>query len=137
MIPSQLYPDSVEVINIDGVKINSLYGLGGYAHTFVIRNWYFNLSLGLGPGLSSTKTKLTNDEFKKVKSRISVITEFRGSVGYNSDVFYVGLSWFTGAFAIDSSNDIFITYSLSKLNFYVGYRFYKWFNKENQKSMID
>jgi len=137
LIPSQLFPDSVEVINIDGVKINSLYGLGGYAHTFVIRNWYFNLSLGLGPGLSSTKTKLTNDEFKKVRSRFSVITEFRGSVGYNSDALYVGLSWFTGAFAIDSSNDILITYSLTKLNFYVGYRFYNWFNKENQKSRID
>lgn len=137
LIPNQLFPDSAEVINIDGVRINSLYGTGGYAHTFVIRNWYFTLSLGLGPGLSSTKTKLTNDEFRKVKSRFSVITEFRGSVGYNSDALYVGLSWFTGAFAIDSPNDILITYSLSKVQFYVGYRFYKWFNKENQKSKID
>lgn len=137
LVPKELFPDSVDVINIDGVKINSLYALGGYAHTFVIRNWYFTLGLGLGPGLSSTKTKLTNDEFRKVRSRFSVITEFRGSVGYNSDAFYVGLSWFTGAFAIDSSNDILITYTLSKINLYVGYRFYKWFNKENQKSMIE
>ena len=135
LIPNQLFPDSVEVINIDGVKINSIYALGGYAHTFVIRNWYFTLGLGLGPGLSSTKTKLTNDEFKKVRSRFSVITEFRGSVGYNSDVFYAGLSWYTGAFAIDSSNDILITYSLSKINFYVGYRFYKLFNKTVQKNI--
>ena len=135
LVPKQLFPDSVEAINIDGVKINSLYGLGGYAHTFVIRNWYFTLSLGLGPGLSSTKTKLTNNDFKKVRSRFSVITEFRGSVGYNSDVFYAGLSWYTGAFAIDSSNDILITYSLSRLNFYVGYRFYKLFNKTIKKNI--
>jgi hypothetical protein len=133
LVPNELFPDSVLAIDIRGIRINSLYGLGGYAHTFVIRNWYFTLALGLGPGLSSTKTRLSNDDFKKVRSRFSVITEFRGSVGYNSDVFYAGLSWYTGAFAIDSPNELLITYSLSKINFYVGYRFYKWFNKENKK----
>ena len=137
LVPSQLFPDSVKAISIDGVKVNSLFALGGYAHTFVIRNWYFTLALGLGPGLSSTKTKFPDNDFIKVRSKFSVITEFRGSVGYNSDAFYVGLSWFSGAFAIDSSNDILITYSLSKIHFYVGYRFYKWFNKENQKLIID
>ena len=128
LVPTEIFPDSVVAINFDLVKIGSTFAIGGYTYTFIIRNWYFNLGLGLGLGLSTTKTTLTTNVELENKSRISVVTDFRGSVGYNSDRYYVGLSWATGAFAISSSKDILVTYGLSKINFYVGYRFYQLFD---------
>lgn len=127
LVPGELFPDSIVPINFDKVSLTSTYILGGYAYTFVIRNWYFTLSLGLGGGLSTSRSRTTNDIKAKSNPSFSIISDFRGAVGYNSDLIYVGLSWNTGAFAVNSSKDLLITYGLSKINFYVGYRFYKWF----------
>lgn len=129
LVPDEIFEDSVSVINFDEIKISSAFVLGGYIHTFIVRNWYFTLSLGIGGGLSSTKTKYVDNQLFSRKSKLSIVTDFRGSVGYNSDTFYVGLSWLSGTFAINPTDNINVNYSLSKINFYVGYRFYKWFNK--------
>ena len=133
LVPDEIFPDSIQAINFDLVRLGSIFGMGGYTHTFIIHNWYFNIGLNLGPGLSTTRIDLTNDVQLKNRTRVGLASDFRGSVGYNSEVFYVGLSWSTGAFIFNSSKDILITYSRSSVNFYVGYRFYKLFNKENQK----
>lgn len=131
LVPNEIFPDSVQAINFDLVRLGSIFGKGGYVHTFIVRNWYFNIGLDLGLGLSTTRIELTDQVELKNRTRLGLVTDFRGSVGYNSEVFYAGLSWSTGAFIFNSSKDILITYSRSTVNFYVGYRFYKWFNKEN------
>jgi len=131
LVPSALFPDSITPINFSKITLNTIYGMGGYAHTFIIRKWYFTLALGLGSGISTSSSKTTADIKSKNKPSFSIVSDFRGSVGYNSELFYVGLSWFTGAFAVNSTKDILVTYSLSRLNFYVGYRFYNLFQDKH------
>ena len=133
LVPKEIFPDTVPAINFDKINLNSIYALGGYAHTFVIRNWYFSLALGLGSGFSTSKSRTTDDIKSKSNPNFSIVSDFRGSVGYNSDLIYVGLSWFTGAFAVNSSKDLLVTFSLTKINLAVGYRFYKWFYSTHGK----
>jgi len=112
LVPSEIIPDSIPEFNFDKIGLTTTYVLGGYAHTFIVRNWYFSLALSLGGGFSNSRSQTTDDVKSKSKANFSLVTDFRGSVGYNSDLFYVGLSWFTGAFAVNSSKDLLVTYSL-------------------------
>jgi hypothetical protein len=45
LVPGALFPDSNSTFNFDKITLSCIYGMGGYAYTFVIRNWYFNLPL--------------------------------------------------------------------------------------------
>jgi hypothetical protein len=137
LVPKTLFPDSTVAFNFNKITLNSIYGMGGYAHTFVIKNWYVTLALGLGAGLSTSRSKTTTDTKSKSNPNFSIVSDFRGSIGYNSDKFYVGLSFFTDAFSINSTKDILLTYSLSRLNLYVGYRFYKLFYKRHGRERPD
>lgn len=132
LVPESIISQSETATNFNALRIRNFYAMGGYAHTFIIRNWYFALNLGLGLGLSGTRLKLIDGETLNSPTRGSVVSQFRGSLGYNNDIFYAGLSWFSGAFAIDSSSDYLVTYSLSKINFYIGYRWYNLFKKSKQ-----
>jgi hypothetical protein len=137
LVPEALFTDSIAVFNFDKITLNSIYGMGGYAYTFVIRNWYFTLALGLGTGFSTSRSKTTTNIKSKSNPNFNIVSDFRGSLGYNSDRFYVGLSYFTGAFAINSARDILVTYSLTRFNLFVGYRFYKLFYKRHGRERPD
>jgi hypothetical protein len=137
LVPGALFPDSIPSFNFNKITLNSFYGMGGYAHTFVVKNWYLTLALGLGAGFSTSSSKTTTNIKSKSNASFNVVSDFRGSLGYNSDRFYVGLSYFTGAFTINSVNDIIVTYQLSRFNLFVGYRFYKWFHKNHGRSQPD
>lgn len=129
LVPNEFLDLSEQTNNLKSVGIGSIYTLGGYAHTFVIHNWYLSLNLGIGFGVSSTSSTFVDESENVSRSRGSFVSEFRGSLGYNNDLFYAGLSWFTGVFGVDAQNDYLLTYSLSKINLYVGYRLYNLFKK--------
>ena len=130
LIPPAAFPDTVTPVKLDRIRLSTVYTMGGYAYMFIIRNWYFMLSLNLGVGLSSSRGRF-QDELVTENDKFSFITDYKGSVGYNAEKYYIGLSWFSGAFSIYSTEDIRVRYSLSRISLYLGYRFFP--KKDKQK----
>jgi len=125
-VSSNSFPElPVNVTDFDKAVLGSLYFEGGYAYTFVYNNWYASLSLAIGGGLSSIKTReLLSGDARKTNA-FSFIVDFRGSMGYNGDIWYGGFSFFTGNFFVNNRENLNINFGLSNIRFFVGYRFYR------------
>ena len=121
----------LDSVSIEKARLGNLYSTGGYAHTFVIKNFYLSLTLGLGFGLSNDRLEVEGSSSEVIKKTgFSVVSVFRASVGYNSDTYYVGFSMFNNAFALSPQDNLGLSYSYTSFNIYVGYRFYKLFKKK-------
>lgn len=93
----------------------------GYSHNFIYKNFFLNLTLGLGPAHNWTRliTESGNEEYNVSINSISV---FRMGIGYNSDHFFAGLGFVNQSRNV-KLDDMRITNSTSFLKLLIGFRF--------------
>lgn len=121
----------LDSVSIEKARLGTMYTTGGYAHSFVIKNFFLSLTLGLGFGLSNDRLEVGGVSQEVVKKiGFNVVTVFRASFGYNSDDFYIGFTMYNNAYALSPQDNIGLSYSYTSFNIYAGYRFYKLFKKK-------
>lgn len=93
----------------------------GYSHNLIYKNFFLNITLGIGPAHNWTYLKKT-DGTEKYNVSINSISVARLGIGYNTDHFFAGIG-----FVSQSRNlkieDIRITNSTGFFKMVVGYRF--------------
>jgi hypothetical protein len=92
----------------------------GYAHTFVLKSFFFNTSLSIGPAnhwVHYQSVVGTKDEVV-----LNSFVDFRLAIGYNGDRFFTGVNFITQARNI-KLDQVQFTSSNSIFKMVVGYRF--------------
>lgn len=93
----------------------------GYSHNFIYKNFFLNLTVGLGPAHNWTYIKEANGTERNSIS-INTISVARIGIGYNADHFFAGIG-----FVNQSRNlkveDIRVANSSTSLKMIVGFRF--------------
>jgi hypothetical protein len=64
----------------------------GYSHNFIFKNFFLNLTLGIGPAHNWTYLKLENGD-EKYNVSINSISVAKFGIGYNSDHFFAGIGF--------------------------------------------
>jgi hypothetical protein len=93
---------------------------GGYSYTFVYDNFFFNLSVSLGPAHHWIHYK-GNDGRAHYDIAINSYTDSRVAFGYNGDRFYSGIS-FVNQTMTTKVNELRIETQTRAFRFVVGYR---------------
>ena len=125
---STLIPASDED-RVKSGKFTSLGILPGYAHNFVLKDFYLNLSLTAGPANVWTRSNYEDDN--TVKSKIRPAIGARVALGYNSDRFFCGFSMVTQSVSYDLDN-IDVNGETGNAKLFFGMRFLeKGFMKKN------
>jgi hypothetical protein len=123
-------PDVAEDIRIRKANMASVYAIGGYAQNFVIDYFYLSLTLGVGIGGNSKRLFIENENRSLKNASVSFKYLFRASIGYNNDLFYVGISKYTDGITMGAKQNLGFIYSNTSFNLYAGYRFYNLFKKK-------
>lgn len=93
----------------------------GYTYSVVVRNFFLNTSLGLGPAVNWINFSLSSGETLSNTS-VNIFIDFRAALGYNGDRFFTGVSLVAQSRSIKFGNTSFSS-SSTTFKIVVGYRF--------------
>ncbi|MBL6445454.1 DUF4421 family protein [Fulvivirga sp. 29W222] len=101
-------------------KFTTLGVLPGYAHNFVLKDFYLNLSLSAGPANIWTRSTTTEKTENAVKIR--PVIGGRVAIGYNSEKFFCGFSMVTQSVSY-GLDDIDVSGQTGNAKLFFGIRF--------------
>lgn len=94
LIPSPRWLDWGDGASVNQLRFTSLGFAPGYSHTFVVNNFFLNLTLALGPAHYWVRYKELVSQAQN-DIRIDFYSLGRVGVGYNGERFFSGLSFTT------------------------------------------
>ncbi|NOT74156.1 MAG: DUF4421 family protein [Cyclobacteriaceae bacterium] len=92
----------------------------GYTYTVVIKKFFINASFSVGPAVR-TLDYIVKDE-RQVSTGVDGFTDYRGSIGYNGDRFFGGISFISQKRGV-TFDEAKLTSVSSTFKFLIGYRF--------------
>ena len=120
LIPEEELPLFGEEGSLDFGRLSTLALMPGYTHNFVMKRFYFNASLSIGPGhvwvRYDVQDKVNND------INIRAVVNLRTAVGYNSDSFFGGMS-FVAQNVNANIGDLDVIGTSGNFKIFIGYRF--------------
>jgi hypothetical protein len=125
---SSLVPPVLQPRYGPGFSQGAFYGLSlvpGYAHTFVVKKFYFNLSGSAGFGLQRSRYHLSDEPTRR---GLSPFAKFigRSALGYNGDRFFTGLTFYIDTQTVKLGQLMYGT-NITSASLLFGYRFHtKW-----------
>lgn len=120
LIPQESRDSFAEDAIVSGARFTVLGLLPGYAHNFIYKQFYLNVSLSVGP--AHLWTRYTTEDRERNEIGIQPILNLRSAIGYNSDSFFGGISVVNHAVSNQIDN-LDIRGSSGNVKFFVGYRF--------------
>lgn len=93
----------------------------GYSHNFVYKNFFLNLTLGIGPAHNWIYLKRSSGE-ENYDVAINSISTLRFGIGYNADRFFGGITFVNQSRSI-KMEDFRVTNSSNYFRMLIGYRF--------------
>ncbi|MFZ1808960.1 MAG: DUF4421 family protein [Cyclobacteriaceae bacterium] len=92
LIPSSRWMDWGDGASVNQLRFTSLGFAPGYSHTFVVKNFFLNLTLALGPAHYWVRYKELLSQAEN-DIRIDFYSLGRVGIGYNGERFFSGLSF--------------------------------------------
>jgi hypothetical protein len=93
----------------------------GYTYSLIIKNFFINASLAVGPAQHWTNYTLTNNQVSH-RTSLDSFADFRIAIGYNGERFFAGMSFVDQSRNIKFENTRF-TSSSTTFKMVIGYRF--------------
>lgn len=93
----------------------------GYSHNFIYKNFFLNLTLGIGPAHNWIYLKRSSGE-ENYDVAINSISTLRFGIGYNANRFFGGITFVNQSRSI-KMEDFRVTNSSNYFRMLVGYRF--------------
>jgi hypothetical protein len=121
---SSLVPRSMQSGYGPGFSQGAFYGLAvvpGYAHTFVVKKFYFNLTGSASLGLQRSRYHLSDEPPRR---GVSPFAKFigRSALGYNGDRFFTGLTFYIDTQTVKLGQLMYGT-NITSASLLFGYRF--------------
>ncbi|HEY5691739.1 MAG TPA: DUF4421 family protein [Cyclobacteriaceae bacterium] len=121
LIPSSRWNEWGEGASVNELRVTSLGLAPGYSHTFVIKKFFLNMTLALGPAhywvlYKEAASSAQND------IRIDFYSLVRVGIGYNGERVFSGLSVTSQSRSLTYERTTFQN-SISTVRFVVGFRF--------------
>lgn len=96
----------------------------GYYYNWIIHNkWLVSAGAYAGLGFNSTRTVYNDNKPDEVIDGLSFQTQFRITLGYNTERFFAGAATSLNSFSYNSDAQIHVADQQQFLEFYIGYRF--------------
>ena len=129
LIPAVVADEFGKAKGFRGGKFTTLAVLPGYGHNFIVKKFYLNIALSLGPGHQWKQYALGAENVDD--REIKFVTNIRAGLGYNGNRFFSGVSTFWQNVTVDVEG-MAVSGISSNLKLFVGYRFEeKGFLKKN------
>jgi hypothetical protein len=107
---------------VTSITSTSLSLTGGYAYTLkILKNFYFNISLQLGPMYSFSSLETNEGNIDEELDNWGLKAIFRSALGYNTKKFYGAIVFLNDSYNL-KYGDLGYDYSLGSIRFFVGYR---------------
>lgn len=125
--PDAIVPDELNLIfqNKDRIKSGAFYAasvMPGYAHTFVIKKFFFTIAPSLGVMLQHHQSNAENDAQSNLL-QISGRGIARIAIGYNGNRFFIGMRSVADTYNYELNKNINLLLTLGDARLHVGYRF--------------
>lgn len=123
VLPNELdsISESTEKLQNGQFYVASL--LPGYAHTFVIKRFYFTLAPMIGVAFQYQNFNTENQTATSRRFSASARSIGRFGVGYNAEKFYIGLTGVTDSYNYRLSRGVRLEMQVSDARLIFGYRF--------------
>lgn len=126
--PTSVLPDELDSFSNDNEKlINGTFYvasvLPGYAHTFVIKRFYFTLAPMIGLAFQYQDFYVEGQEQARRRFSLSARSIARLGLGYNAEKFYVGITAVTDSYNYQLSRAVRLQMQVSDARLILGYRF--------------
>jgi len=125
--PDAIVPDELTLSfqNKDRIKSGAFYAasvMPGYAHTFVIKRFFFTIAPSLGIMLQHHQFNADNNAQSNLL-QISGRGIARIAIGYNSNRFFIGMRSVADTYNYELNKNINLLLALGDARLHVGYRF--------------
>lgn len=120
---STLFPDKTvvpqKVIGFNYADFLTYAVIGGYSYNFLYKNFYLNGTFSIGPGIQNREIR---PDFIKEQTILTLVYNFRAAIGYNTDLFFGGVSTVNN-YATTDLEEIELSIGSSNLKVFFGFRF--------------
>lgn len=110
-----------ENADFSSLRYTTLGVAPGYSHNLIYKNFFLNLTLGLGPAHNWTYLR-KDDGTEKYNVSINSISVVRFGIGYNDDQFFAGIGFVSQSRSV-KIEDLRISNSTNMVKILVGFRF--------------
>jgi hypothetical protein len=126
--PTSILPNELDSSSNDNEKlINGTFYvasiLPGYAHTFVLKRFYFTLAPMIGLSFQYQDFNVESQEHTKSRFSLSARSIARLGLGYNAEKFFAGITAVTDSYNYQLSREVRLQMRVSDVRLILGYRF--------------
>ncbi len=136
LVPYQIRDRYPQGTNLQNGRFTSLSFMPGYSHNFVVKKFFFNVTIAAGAGLQNQKYTIDGRADRRVT--IEPKYNIRGAAGYDNERFFTG-SYFIYQQSRISVENLHLDANSGNFRVYVGYRFKKFgiFEKYSINDVLD
>ncbi|MEO1054868.1 MAG: DUF4421 family protein [Bacteroidota bacterium] len=120
LVPSEIRDTFSEAGDFSDGRFTTLAFMPGYAHNFVYKTLYFNLSLAFGTGYQWEDYTLGDNKVED--AQFTMTSNLRSALGYNGDKFFAGAS-LVFQNVQSTIDDIRVESLTGNIKVFIGYRF--------------